>query len=68
MLLPLIESRARHVRAGDTNKDGPYKVSGDDSESEGAREGRLAVLADHSTDGSAMTELGRWGTDVQGTH
>jgi len=26
------------------------------------------VLADHSTDGSAMAELGRWGTDVQGTH
>ena len=29
-------------------------VSGDDSESEGPRDGQLAVLADHSTEGQGV--------------
>ena len=39
------------------------------SESEGTRVGRLAVVAEHSTEGWAMDAWsGRWGTEAQGTH
>jgi len=37
------------------------------SESEGTREGLLAVVAEHSTD-ELVTSSGRWGTETQGTH
>jgi hypothetical protein len=39
------------LSAGETNRDGHYKVSGTIAKSEGTREGQLEVLADHSTDG-----------------
>jgi len=49
-------------------KEGVSKVSQGEVTNGALREGQLEVLAEHSTDSLLGSRLGRWGTEVQGTH